>query len=160
MTRGRLVRNVTTSTNTSGLPTQVEVNALNEDHVIVMVVIGVVMLVIFVIILCRYVYTLCRKGSVCSRVRRRVPVSLDVSFYNRFSGLVAKEDSDSMVSTAELESDTYHSEFRIGAFSLSSSESDWSSPSETPSPRETSTASTVLDRIRSGVSSTRGWRRF
>ena len=160
MTRGRLVRNVTTSTNTSGLPTQVEVNALNEDHVIVMVVIGVVMLVIFVIILCRYVYTLCRKGSVCSRVRRRVPVSLDVSFYNRFSGLVAKEDSDSMVSAAELESDTYHSEFRIGAFSLSSSESDWSSPSETPSPRENSTASTVLDRIRSGVSSTRGWRRF
>ena len=154
------MRNVTTSTNTSGLPTQVEVNALNEDHVIVMVVIGVVMLVIFVIILCRYVYTLCRKGSVCSRVRRRVPVSLDVSFYNRFSGLVAKEDSDSMVSTAELESDTYHSEFRIGAFSLSSSESDWSSPSETPSPRENSTASTVLDRIRSGVSSTRGWRRF
>ena len=154
------MRNVTTSTNTSGLPTQVEVNALNEDHVIVMVVIGVVMLVIFVIILCRYVYTLCRKGSVCSRVRRRVPVSLDVSFYNRFSGLVAKEDSDSMVSAAELESDTYHSEFRIGAFSLSSSESDWSSPSETPSPRENSTASTVLDRIRSGVSSTRGWRRF
>lgn len=154
------MRNVTTSTNTSGLPTQVEVSALNEDHVIVMVVIGVVMLVIFVIILCRYVYTLCRKGSVCSRVRRRVPVSLDVSFYNRFSGLVAKEDSDSMVSTAELESDTYHSEFRIGAFSLSSSESDWSSPSETPSPRENSTASTVLDRIRSGVSSTRGWRRF
>ena len=121
-----------------------------------MVVIGLVMVGILVVIFCRYLYTSCRRGNICSRFRRRVPVSLDVSFYNRFS---AKEDSDSILTSSELESDNYHQEFRVGAFSLSSSESDSSSPSETPSPRESS-SSWVLDRIRTGMTGGGGWRRF
>ena len=151
------MRNVTTTTTTLSLPGVEQVNLLHQNHVIVMVVIGAVMIVILLIILCRYVYTTWQRGNICSRVRRRIPVSLDVSVYNRFSGLVAKEDSDSILTSSELESDNYHQEFRIGAFSLSSSESDSSSPSETPSPRD---SSSVLDRIRSGVSGGGGWRRL
>ena len=152
----QLVRNITTTTTTIGLPSQGQVHLLHENHVIVMVVIGLVMVGILVVIFCRYLYTSCRRGNICSRFRRRVPVSLDVSFYNRFS---AKEDSDSILTSSELESDNYHQEFRVGAFSLSSSESDSSSPSETPSPRESS-SSWVLDRIRTGMTGGGGWRRF
>ena len=114
------------------------------------------MVLIGLILLCRYLLNKCRQ------VRRRVIAP----FYNRFSGLAAKEDTENILASDELEADTYHSQFRVEAFNLapSSDSSGATSPSVTPSPREESPASTsgVVERVRAGLGFSPGtrWQRF
>ena len=150
------MKNVTTNTFT------VSERAESEDqtHLVVMMVIGAVMLVLGIILFCRYLLTKCRQ------VTWRVSAP---GFYNRFSGLVAKEDTENILASEELEADTYHSQFRVEAFNLaaSSDSSGTTSPSMTPSPREenpasTSSSSSVLERVRGGLGFTTGtgWQRF
>ena len=107
-----------------------------------MMVIGGVMIVLGFVLLCRYLVSKCRQLS-----------RVSLPFYSRFSGLVAKEDTENILASDELEAETYHSPFRVEAFSLaaSSDSSGNTSPSLTPSPREES----GQERLRPG-----GWQRF
>ena len=149
----QLVKNVTTNTST----VTVGGERGDQTHLVVMMVIGAVMVVLGLVLLCRYLTTK------CSQVRR----ASAPAFYNRFSGLAAKEDSDHILASEELEADTYHSQFRVEAFNLaaSSDSSGATSPSLTPSPREenpaSSSTSSVLERVRGGLGfTTTGWQRF
>ena len=139
----QLVRNVTTNSSTVRLVGEKG----DQTHLVVMMVIGGVMILLGWIMFCRYLVSKCRQIS------RRV----SVPFYNRFSGLVAKVDTENILASDELEAETYHSQFRVESFNLaaSSDSSGATSPSLTPSPREENTASTVLERLRGG-----GWQRF
>ena len=139
----QLVRNVTTNSSTVHL---VEEKG-DQTHLVVMMVIGGVMIALGLIMFCRYL------ASKCGQFSRRV----SVPFYSRFSGLVAKADTENILASDELEAETYHSQFRVESFNLaaSSDSSGTTSPSLTPSPREENTASTVLERLRGG-----GWQRF
>ena len=152
------MKNVTTTSTTS---TTVRVGGEKTDqtHLVVMTVIGAVMVALGLVLFCRYLLTRCREVS------RRVRVP---AFYTRFSSQAAKEDTETILDSEELEADTYHSEFRVEAFSLaaSSDSSGATSPSLTPSPREEITASSsgsgVLERVRGGLGFTTGtgWQRF
>ena len=148
------MKNVTTNTSTLSVGGQ----RGDQTHLVVMMVIGAVMLSLGLLLFCRYLLTKCRQ------VRR---ASGAPAFYNRFSGLAAKEDTDHILASEELEADTYHSQFRVEAFNLaaSSDSSGATSPSLTPSPREENPASTstssVLERVRGGLGFTStGWQRF
>ena len=149
------MKNVTTTTTTE----RVGGEKPDQTHMVVMMVLGAVMVVLCLVLFCRYLLTKCREVS------RRVSVP---AFYSRFAGQAAKEDTETILASEELEASTYHSDFRVEAFSLaaSSDSSGASSPSLTPSPREETSASGsssgLVERVRGslGLTSGTGWQRF
>ena len=93
----QLVKNVTTNTNTSTVSQGGERG--DQTHLVVMMVIGAVMLVLGIILFCRYLLSKCRQVS------RRVSVP---AFYNRFSGLVAKEDTENILARRKVAESARH----------------------------------------------------
>ena len=84
------MKNVTTTTTTE----RVGGEKPDQTHMVVMMVLGAVMVVLCLVLFCRYLLSKCREVS------RRVSVP---AFYSRFAGQAAKEDTESILASEELE---------------------------------------------------------